>query len=286
MRQLDSDLLRSFLAVADAGSITGGAHFVHRSQSALSLQVGQLEELLGKPVFVRHGRGVGLTEAGEALLPVARQIVQTLDRTRAEIGGTGLAGRLRIGIPEEHGARHLPDIIGRFARSHPAAELMVRSANSAEFPAALAAGKLDMAIHEVETVTDTMTLLREVPLGWVGSRSHPVAQDGVLPVALFDRACWWRDAAIRSLEKCERDYRVVLTSESTGGIAAAIEAGIAVGLLDCSSLPTKLVPLTTVPGLEALPPSRLVLEMAATSVSPLAKAMAETVIRSYGDTFA
>lgn len=284
MRQLDSDLLRTFLAVTDAGSITGGAQVVHRSQSAVSLQIGQLEDLLGKPVFARHGRGVGLTETGEALLPVTRQVVQTLDRTRAEITGGGLVGRLRIGIPEEHGAGHLPDIIGRFARSHPAAELMVRSANSAEFPAALIAGKLDIAIHEVETMTERMTLLREVPIAWVGSRSHPVAQDGTLPVALFDRACWWRDAAIRSLDKSERDYRVVLTSESAGGITAAIKAGIAVGLRDCSNLPKDLVPLATVPGLEALPPSQLVLEMAATSVSPLAEAMAETVIRSYADT--
>ncbi|APX88998.1 hypothetical protein BV394_04045 [Brevirhabdus pacifica] len=286
MRQLDSDLLRSFLAVTDAGSITGGAQTVHRSQSAVSLQVGQLEELLGKPVFVRHGRGVGLTEAGEALLPVARQVVQTLDRTRAEIGGTGLGGRLRIGIPEEQGAERLPDIIGRFARSHPAAELIVRCANSADFPAALVAGKLDMAIHEVETVKENMTLLREIPLGWVGSRAHPVAEDGTLPVALFDRACWWREAAIRSLENCERGYRVVLTSEGAGGIAAAIEAGIAVGLLDCSSLPKDLVPLTAMPGLGEIPPAQLVLEIAATSVSPLAKAMAEAVVRSYSETIA
>lgn len=284
MSRLDSDLLRTFLAVTDAGSITAGAGLVHRSQSAVSLQIGQLERLLGKPVFVRHGRGVGLTEAGEALLPVARHVVQTLDRTHVEITGGGLVGRLRIGIPEEHGANHLPEIIGRFARSHPAAELMVRSANSTEFPAALAAGKLDMAIHEVETVTEGMTPLREIPIGWVDSLIHPVAQDGTLPVALFDRACWWRDAAIRSLDKSQRDYRVVLTSESAAGIAAAIEAGIAIGLLDCSDLPRGLAPLTTVPGLGPLPPSQLVLEVTDKSMSPLAEAMAETVIRSYAAT--
>ncbi len=284
MKQLDSDLLRTFLAVTDAGSITAGAGLVHRSQSAVSLQIGQLERLLAKPVFVRHGRGVGLTEAGEALLPIARHVVQTLDRAHAEITGGGLVGRLRVGIPEEHGTSHLPEIIGRFARSHPAAELMVRSANSAEFPAALAAGKLDMAIYEVETVTEGMTVLREIPIGWVDSLMHPVARDGTLPVALFDRACWWRDAAIRSLDKSKRDYRVVLTSESAAGIAAAIEAGIAIGLLDCSDLPRDLVHLTTVPGLEPLPPSQLVLEVPPTSMSPLARAMSETVIRSYATT--
>ncbi len=261
--------------------MTGGAQQVHRSQSAVSLQIGQLEELLGTPVFLRHGRGVHLTEAGETLLTAARQVVQILDRTRAEIGGKGLAGRLRLGIPEEHGTGHLPTIIGRFARRHPEAEVMVRSANSSAFPAALASGQLDMAIHDVETVTERMTLLRDVPLGWVGSRSHPLPPVGTVPVALFDSACWWRAAAVRSLEKCERDYRVVLTSESSGGIAAAIEAGIAIGLLDCSNLPKALVPLAPIAGLAAPSPSKLVLEMAAVPSSPLAKAMAETVIRSY-----
>jgi DNA-binding transcriptional LysR family regulator len=142
-----------------------------------------------------------------------------------------------------------------------------------------------MAVHEVAAATDRMTLLREVPIGWVGSRSHPVAQDGPLPVALYDRACWWRDAALRSLENGARDYRVVLTSESSGGIIAAIRAGIAIGLLDCSDLPHDLVPLTAVAGLAPLPPSQLVLEIAADRPSPLAEAMAETVIRSYAGTF-
>jgi DNA-binding transcriptional LysR family regulator len=72
MPQLDSDHLRTFLAIAEAGSVTGGALRINRSQSATSLQIRQLEDVVGKPLFRRHGRGVTLTAAGDLLLPVAR----------------------------------------------------------------------------------------------------------------------------------------------------------------------------------------------------------------------
>ena len=97
LNKLDSDLLRTFLAVADAGTVTGGAARIYRSQSAASVQIKQLEDLLGQPVFKRHGRGVVLSRVGEVLEPVARQVIQALDAAMAEITGGGLEGSLRIG---------------------------------------------------------------------------------------------------------------------------------------------------------------------------------------------
>ena len=61
MENLDSDLLRTFVAVAEAGSVTEGAARIHRSQSATSLQIKRLEAILSQPVFDRHGRGVVLS---------------------------------------------------------------------------------------------------------------------------------------------------------------------------------------------------------------------------------
>ena len=87
MDQLNSDLLRTFLAIAEAGSVTDGAARIHRSQSAASLQIKRLEDIVGQAVFVRHGRGVILTAAGEKLLPVARDIARTLDSTLREMKG-------------------------------------------------------------------------------------------------------------------------------------------------------------------------------------------------------
>lgn len=156
---LDSDLLRTFLAVAEAGSISAGATRIYRSQSAASLQVKQLEELLGRPVFDRHGRGVALTPAGERLLPVARQVVGLLDSSLAELGQAPLAGALRVGITDEYGQAVLTRAIARFAREHPRVDLEVRASDSTGFAAALAEGGLDLAVYEVEAPAPGVTLL-------------------------------------------------------------------------------------------------------------------------------
>jgi len=146
---LDSDLLRTFLAVAESGSVSGGADRIHRSQSAASLQIKRLEDVVGRRLFTRHGRGVTLTAAGETLRPVARQVVQSLDTTLAELRGGGLKGKLRIGMPDDHGRSELANIISSFAALHPDVELEVHCALGAGFAEALKSGALDLAVHEV-----------------------------------------------------------------------------------------------------------------------------------------
>jgi len=71
---LDSDLLRHFLAVAKTGSVTRAAEVVGRTQSAVSMQIRRLEEVLGGAVFERLPRGVALTQMGRELLPYAERI--------------------------------------------------------------------------------------------------------------------------------------------------------------------------------------------------------------------
>ena len=70
---LDPDLLQTFVAIADTGSFTDAGRRVHRTQSAVSMQIKRLEEMLGRPLFQRDGRTVSLTHDGETLLGLARQ---------------------------------------------------------------------------------------------------------------------------------------------------------------------------------------------------------------------
>ena len=78
MLPLDSDLMRSFLAVAQTGSVTAAAELVGRTQSAVSMQIRRLEENLGQPLFLRQPRGVTLTPRGSQLLPYAQRVVSLL----------------------------------------------------------------------------------------------------------------------------------------------------------------------------------------------------------------
>ncbi len=281
MGTLDSDLLRTFLAVVDAGSVTGGAVTALRSQSAVSVQIKKLEGLVGQPVFERHGRGVVLSPAGEALEPAARKIVRELDSTLADVSGSGLEGTLRIGIPDDHSRGTLSRIVAEFSRHHPKVELVVQCALSAGFPRALATGGLDLAVHEVEDLEPGMDLLREYDMLWVASRGHDAQLRDPLPVAVFDRACWWREIALKALRASGRPFRVVYTSESVPGVAAAIRAGIAVGVLNASALTDDLVALGAREGFGPIPSSKLVLQSARNGGGPVSQAMASAIRRAF-----
>ncbi|KAA0909466.1 LysR substrate-binding domain-containing protein [Aquicoccus porphyridii] len=259
MENLDSDLLRTFVAVAEAGSVTDGAARIYRSQSATSLQIKRLEATLGQPVFERHGRGVVLSDTGRRLLPVAQEVTARLDAVLRDISQNAVTGKLCVGIPDDHGRAKLSEIVAAFTRHHPKVELEVTCALSADFPKALEKGLLDLAIYEVARPSSHEEMLFEDPTCWVSSAHRNFPADESLPVALFDHACWWRDAAITSLKARGKPYRIVYSSQSVSGVIAAVEAGIAVGLLGRSSLHSGLSMVSETLGFESTPASKLVM---------------------------
>ena len=278
---LDTALLRTFLAIAETGSVTAGAVSINRSQSAASLQIKQLEQVLGHRVFERHGRGIQLTAAGERLLPIARETVRTLDTTLADFHDNQLLGKLRVGLPDDQSRVPLSNVVAAFARQHPRVELEIRCALSTEFQKALDAGRLDLAVHEVAELVPGMQLLQEEPLRWLASKAHRPQNRDPLPVALFDRACWWRDVAIESLEASQRRYRILFSSESANGVLAAVEAGIAVGMLGFSTHRFELTPVASLESNFDLPSSKLVLQVSKRADPRLANAMASAIRASY-----
>lgn len=259
MEVLDSDLLRTFLAVAHAGSVTDGAERISRSQSATSIQIKRLESILGKPVFERHGRGIVLTDAGRQLLPVAQDVKTRLDTALRDLSSTPVTGKIKFGIPDDHGRAKLTKILAEFTHQHPQVELDVTCALSAEFPNALKKGTLDLAIYEVETPSPNEELLAEDPTSWIAAIHCDFSAAETLPVALFDQACWWRDVAIKSLEERGKPYRIVYSSQSVSGVLAAVEAGIAVGLLGRSSLHSNLTAIGQAYSFAPTPTSKLVM---------------------------
>jgi len=93
------DWLRAFVAVVDAGSLSGAAPLVHRSQSAVSMQIKKLEAALGRPVLLRGPRHLEVTPAGAELLSYARRVLDLQAEAHAALFGPKLAGRVRLGCP-------------------------------------------------------------------------------------------------------------------------------------------------------------------------------------------
>lgn len=279
MTALNSDHLRTFLAILEAGSVTGGAARIGRSQSATSLQIRQLETTVGSALFHRHGRGVTLTPAGDTLLPVARDVVRSLDRALAELRGDGLRGRLRVGLPDDRGRSALAQTVAGFVERHPDVQLEVHCALGAGFEPALRSGQLDLAVFDVPTPERQDHVLRDGQLVWMQSRGQDYAKSEILPVAVFGRECWWRDVALASLDAAGRRYRVVFSSESAVGVRAAVEAGIAAGLLIDDG---GREGLSDVPGLPAASRSALVIRRGAAGRGRVADAMCAAIAATFG----
>lgn len=279
--KLDSDLLRTFIAISDTGSFTKGADRIYRSQSAVSLQIKRLEAILGQPVFKRHARGVVLTHIGENLRPVAQRIIDTLDSTLGELRASGLNGSIRIGIPDEYGETILPQVIAEFARDHPQVEVNVQCGFSAGFPEALKHNDLDLAVYATESLIKGTMVLRQEKTHWVTSKNHLAHEQDPIPIALFDRACWWRDRTIEALESSGRRYKVIYTSESVTGVMAAISAGVAVGVMSEGTLREDLTILSSTDGFPELPQSTLILSCGDNAQSSLSEAMTSAIRQAF-----
>src|SRR6516164_5612263 len=143
---IDVEQLRTFVAIVETGSFTQAGEVVHKTQSAVSMQIKKLEERLDHPIFVRDGRGSKLTEHGERLLDYARRIVKLNVEALAAFSDAELFGRVRLGVPDDYADRYLPEIMARFSRAYPGVELSVICEPSVELFERIAANELDLAI--------------------------------------------------------------------------------------------------------------------------------------------
>src|SRR5271155_2490313 len=196
---LDTDQLRSFLAIVDCGSFTRGAERGHKTQSAVSMHVRRLEEQLGCALFVKHGRGARLTAEGERLIEFARRIIQVEAGALAAVSRKGLRGAVRLGIPDDYAESFLAEILARFNRRHPLVEVSVVCEASTDLGPQVAAGALDLALITDHEGLKGLELLREEPLVWVASARFRGGEGKPIPLAL-GRATWcWRRATEQAL---------------------------------------------------------------------------------------
>jgi len=279
---LETDLLRTFVAVCDAGNFTSAALTVGRTQSAVSMQMRRLEEDVGKQLFNRNPRGVTLTSDGETLMPYARRIMMLLDETAAAINLPRLEGAIRVGVPEEYGQPVLARALSAFASTHPNVEITMRHARSADQVAALAAGDLDLAVvFEWEEFSEGVTLLSD-PTVWAVSELHGVHAQRPLPIALYDNdSGWGRKSAIDWLRRHNIDYRIACQSRTTGGLKLAVVAGIAIAPISRSNIPAGCRELTAEEGFGRIDASRLVLRKSPYSSTEAVDSMARAIREAF-----
>ena len=250
---LDLDQLQTFIMISDTGSFTRAADEVHRTQSAVSMQMRRLEERIGKPLFEKEGRTNRLSEEGERLLSYARRMMHLNRETLAAFDDRALEGTIRIGTPDDYADRFLPEIMARFARSNPRVELTVICEPTPGLVDHIKRGNLDLAIVTHNAERGPSEVVRREPLFWVSSANHATHEEAILPMAFGRPNCIWRRAACEMLDNMEREYRILFTSWSATVITAAVLSGLAISVLpECALRPGMRV-LGEADGFGALP---------------------------------
>ena len=277
---LDLDQLHTFVAIADTGSFTRAAQEVHRTQSAVSMQMRRLEERIGKPLFEKEGRTNRLSEDGERLLTYARRLLRLNRETLAAFDDASLEGSIRIGTPDDYADRFLPEIMARFARSNPRVELSVVCEPTVNLVDQLRRGQLDIAIVTHNSDRGASEVVRREPLLWVTSANHAIHEEAVLPLAVGRTTCLWRRAACDVLDNMGRDYRILFSSWSATVLIATVLSGQAVSVLpECALRPGMRI-LGDGDGFGALPDVRIGIMRGHSSQPEIVDALARHIAES------
>jgi len=221
---LPTNMLRSFVAIVDTGSMLNASEQVFVTQSALSLQIKRLEELIQQPLFIRDGRRLSLTPVGELMLGYARRVLSVHDEALAAIHAGRFSGPVRIGMVQDFADMLLTGLLARFAELHPDAQIFARVAGTAELEDMLERSQLDVVIgyaapghaHAIRTATTR----------WLGEES--LLEKDVLPLAVLEKPCRFREAAIAALDAERRPWRIAVETPNLTTLRAAVAAGLGV----------------------------------------------------------
>ena len=235
--QLDVESLRALLAVLDHGGMTRAAGQLHLTQSAVSWKVKRLEERVGRPLLIREGHAIRPTRDGRALIDDARRLVDIHDRAVARLRSSELTGTVKVGSNEEVDAERMASLLGRFRLAHPQASIEFIIDHTEHLAKKIDAGEIDVAVIQVDDHDlrrDDVVLWTDV-LRWVSS-CEATYDEGVVPLVTFGEHCFYRSLSEPLLIAHGIDFTIAFSAASTGGVRAAVEAGLGVGVLSSRHL--------------------------------------------------
>jgi DNA-binding transcriptional LysR family regulator len=252
---MDTDLLKNFLVLAELKNFTKASTKLSISQSALSLQVKKLEELIGKPLFIRDNRRVKLTHEGEELIAYSNMLISCEKNLLTHFHESPIKGEVVFGTPEDLATTYLPSILANFARNYPEISLNVRC----EFSVNLLK-EFDLKNYDVILIKQDATNPREgseklwkESLSWVCGKnaqqffSKPTTP---LPLILAPAPCVYRQRAIDSLNQAGIAWKIIYQSPSLSGTLALVKSGLGISILPTNMISKEIETISTLPELK------------------------------------
>ncbi|PAP97691.1 LysR family transcriptional regulator [Mesorhizobium mediterraneum] len=252
---LDNSLLRTLMAVVDTGSFVGAARTVHRTPSAISMQMKRLETQIRQPIFVHQGRSIMLTPAGEALLTYARRALGIAEEAIVRFNRLSHGRAVRLGMTDEYAVAFLPSVLASYTAAYPLVEISVTCRTSSTMLRMLDEGELDVALVTAGATGRTGspdTAIHRDRLVWAGLAHGTAHLRRPLAVAAGPTSCIWRKSAIDALDAAGISYQIACTSENLAGQLALVVAGLAVAPLPIATLSGELVPFGPEQGLPSI----------------------------------
>lgn len=280
---LDLDQLQSFCAIADCGSFTEAARRVHKTQSAVSMQIKRLEQRLGQELLSRDGRGVTLTPQGETLYAHARRMLRSNAEILDYFSDEDLSGSIRFGVPDDYAVRLLPVILSSFQRTHPRIVVDVACLPSLQLLEGMKVGQFDLIVFTQGTHQEYGELFRTEKMYWVASQEGAALASDPLPLACGTQSCIWTTYAIAALNRVGRDYRVAYTSNNATAIISAVLSDLAVGFLSESAIQPGMRVIAEDVGLPRLADAQIAIMRGSHAYGGIYDALANHIVASMGN---
>ena len=249
---LDIDHLKTFLAIADTGSFTRAAEETNKTQSAVSMQMKKLEDVLGRVLFLRDGRGSRMSPDGERFVSHARNLVAMNDEIAQTYLRPSITGNLRFGTPDDYADLFLPEVLAKFSRSHPLVTVDVECVGSTHLYERIKRGEMDIALVTFCNNERDGELLRSDELRWVTSARHNTHNQPNLPLATTDPGCDWRKLSCDTLAALGRPFRIAYSSPNRTMLDAMVLQGLAITAMPTISIRPGMRILTEAEGFPAL----------------------------------
>jgi DNA-binding transcriptional LysR family regulator len=278
---LEIELLRAFVAVAESGGFTAASGVVGRSQSAVSQKVSRLEELVGCKLFERTSRSLRLTRDGERLLVTARQMLELNDLTVRTMREPATVGTLRLGISEDFIPRQLAALLARFRRLYPEVQLELMTGLSCDLLDVYDASGLDVVIAKKDGAAQRGRVIWREPLVWLAAADYQPDFSKPTELVLLKPPCTYRELMARTLDSVRQPWIASCTARSLMGVQAAAAGGLGMTILGRSFVRDGLQVVPTPESWPALPMTEIVLLGEETAeadlVRPLVSFLTETL---------
>ncbi|MCK7062287.1 transcriptional regulator LrhA [Enterobacter asburiae] len=274
---LDLDLLRTFVAVADLNTFAAAAAAVCRTQSAVSQQMQRLEQLVGKELFARHGRNKLLTEHGIQLLGYARKILRFNDEACMSLMFSNLQGVLTLGASDESADTILPFLLNRISSVYPKLALDVSVKRNAFMVEMLNEHKVDMVVTTHRPGQFDCLTLRTSPTHWYCAAEYVLQKGEPVPLVLLDDPSPFRDMVLTALNEANIPWRLAYVASTLPAVRAAVKAGLGVTARPVEMMSPDLRVLGKSDGLPALPDTEYLLCHNSSSHNELAKVVFEAM---------